>query len=390
MKIHEYQAKNIFREYGIPVPTGELAGTPAEAKRAAERIGGKTVVKAQVHAGGRGKGGGIKIAKTPGEAEQASKEILGKRLVTPQTGADGTSVRMVLVEEVLDIDRELYLGIVIDRAREFEQPVVVASRSGGMEIEEIARKSPEKIFKVGIHPFSGFKNFHGRRIAGALGLEASMISGFSKLLGGLYRIFMEKDASLVEINPLVVTKGGALCALDAKINFDDDALYRHPEIKELQDTHEESPLEVEASQAGINYVKLNGNIGCMVNGAGLAMATMDLIKLAGGEPANFMDVGGGATPERVEKGFKIFMSDKNVKSILVNIFGGILRCDRVATGIVEAAKNIKLTIPMVVRLQGTNSEEGRKILQNSNVKFEVAEEFFEAAQKVVAITKNIL
>jgi succinyl-CoA synthetase beta subunit len=389
MKIHEYQAKNIFREYGIPVPSGELAGTPEEAKRIAEKKGSRVVIKAQVHAGGRGKGGGIKIANTPGEAERAAKEILGKRLVTPQTGVDGTSVRMVLVEEVLDIDRELYLGIVIDRAAEFEQPVVVASKSGGMEIEEIARKSPESIVKVGIHPFSGYKNFHGRRIAAALGLEGSMISGFSKLLGGLYRIFMEKDASLVEINPLVVTKGGALCALDAKINFDDDALYRHPEIKELLDTHEESPLEVEASQAGINYVKLNGNIGCMVNGAGLAMATMDLIKLAGGEPANFMDVGGGATPERVEKGFKIFMSDKNVKSILVNIFGGILRCDRVATGIVEAAKNIKLTIPMVVRLQGTNSEEGRKILQQSNVKFEVAEEFFEAAQKVVAITRNI-
>ncbi|OHD72410.1 MAG: succinate--CoA ligase subunit beta [Spirochaetes bacterium RBG_16_49_21] len=389
MKIHEYQAKYIFKEYGIPVPVGELAKTPEEAKGIAEKQGGRVVVKAQVHAGGRGKGGGIKIAGTPEQALEAAKEIMGKKLVTPQTGSDGISVRTVLVEEVLDIERELYVGIVIDRASEFEQPVFVASKSGGMEIEEIARKSPESIVKVGIHPFSGFKGFHGRRIAAALGLEGKMVSELSRFLDTLYRIFMDKDASLVEINPLVVTKDGKLCALDAKINFDDDALYRHPEIKDLKDINEESPLEVEASRAGINYIKLSGDIGCMVNGAGLAMATMDLIKLAGGEPANFMDVGGGATPERVEKGFKIFTSDKNVKAILVNIFGGILRCDRVATGIVEAAKNIKLTIPMVVRLQGTNSEEGRKILKNSNVKFEVAEGLFEAAQKVVALTRNM-
>jgi succinyl-CoA synthetase beta subunit len=389
MKIHEYQAKNIFKDYGIPIPTGSLAKTPEEAKAIAEKHGKKVVVKAQVHAGGRGKGGGIKIAETPAEAEKAAKEIMSKKLVTPQTGSEGATVRSVLVEEVLDVEKELYIGIAIDRAAEYEEPVFIASQSGGMEIEEVSKKSPEKIIKVGIHPFGGYKSFHGRRIAAALGLEGKAVAELNKFLAGLYRIFMEKDASLVEINPLVITKGGALFALDAKINFDDDALYRHPDIRELKDTGEESPLEVEASQAGINYIRLSGNIGCMVNGAGLAMATMDLIKLAGGEPANFMDVGGGATPERVEKGFKIFTQDKNVKAILVNIFGGILRCDRVANGIIEAAKNIKMTIPMVVRLQGTNSEEGRKILQNSNVKFEVAEELFEAAQKAVALTRSI-
>jgi succinyl-CoA synthetase beta subunit len=389
MKIHEYQAKKILKEYGVPVPYGELAQTPEEVERIAERHGKKVVVKAQVHAGGRGKGGGIKVAATPREAAKAAGEIIGKKLVTPQTGSDGKLVRKVLVEEVLDVGKEFYLGIVVDRAREYEQPVLVTSPSGGMEIEEIARTNPEHITKVGVHPFGGFKNFHGRKIAGALALPEAIVPDLSRLTARLYAVFMEKDASLVEINPLVLTKEGKLFALDAKINFDDDALYRHPDIKELKDILEESPLEAEASESGINYIKLNGTIGCMVNGAGLAMATMDLIKLAGGEPANFMDVGGGATPERVEKAFRIFASDKNVKSILVNIFGGILRCDRVATGIVEAMKNIQLDVPMVVRLQGTNSEEGRKILEESRLKFEVAEELFEAARKVVALTGNI-
>jgi succinyl-CoA synthetase beta subunit len=387
MKIHEYQAKIILKEYGIPVPYGKLAKTPLQARRIAEKHGKKVVIKAQIHAGGRGKGGGIKIANTPRAGEKIAGETIGKKLVTPQTGGEGKLVRMVLVEEVLDIDKEFYLGIVVDRAREFEQPVLVASPGGGMEIEEIARKQPEKITKVGIHPFGGYKGFHGRRIANALGLPESLVSELSKLIGGLYQVFVQKDASLVEVNPLVLTKGGRLYALDAKITFDDDALFRHPEIQELKDRSEESPIEAQASESGINYVKLTGNIGCMVNGAGLAMATMDLIKLAGGEPANFMDIGGGATPERVKKAFEIFALDKNVKAILVNIFGGILRCDRVALGIVENMKNIQLNIPMVVRLQGTNSEEGRKILEGSNIKFEVAEGLFEAAQKAVAVVR---
>jgi succinyl-CoA synthetase beta subunit len=388
MKVHEYQAKAIFKEYGIPVPSGEPAGSPEEARIIAEKLGGRTAVKAQVHAGGRGKGGGIRLADTPEQARAAAKEIMGKKLVTPQTGGDGIQVRKVLVEEVLEIERELYAGIVIDRAAGFEQAVFVVSKSGGMEIEEIARNSPESIVKVGIHPFTGFKGFHGRRIAAALGVEEKMTPELSRLLSGLYRIFMEKDASLVEVNPLVITKGGAICALDAKINFDDDALFRHPDIKELRDFSEESPLEVEASGAGINYIKLSGDIGCMVNGAGLAMATMDLIKLAGGEPANFMDVGGGATSERIEKAFEIFSADTNVSAVLVNIFGGILRCDRVATGIVEAMKRVRLRAPMVVRLQGTNAAEARTILEKSNLKFETAEGLFEAAQKVVAINSK--
>lgn len=385
MKIHEYQAKKIFRDYGIPVPEGDVATAPEEAKRIAGQIGKKVVIKAQIHAGGRGKGGGVKRADSPEEAEKVAGEIIGMNLVTHQTGPEGKKVKTVLVEEALDIEKELYLGIAIDRSRDQEQPVIMASEAGGMEIEEVAAKTPEKIIKVGANPIGSFSGFQGRKIAYGLGLDKPLIAKASKIVENLYRIFLEKDASLVEINPLLLTKDGELLALDAKISFDDDGLYRHPEIKELRDLDEEEPLEVEASNAGVNYIKLDGNVGCMVNGAGLAMATMDLIKLAGGEPANFLDVGGGATAERIEKAFRILISDKNVKGILVNIFGGILRCDRVASGVVEAASNMNLTLPMVVRLQGTNVEEGRRLLEESSVKFEVAEGLFEAAEKIVAL-----
>ena len=385
MKIHEYQAKRIFVEYGIPIPDGDVASTPEEVRDIASSIGKKVVIKAQIHAGGRGKGGGVKTANSPQEAEKVAREIIGMNLITHQTGPEGKRVKRVLVEEALDVEKELYLGIVIDRSRDQEQPVIMASEAGGMEIEEVASKSPEKIIKVGANPVVSFSSFQGRKLAYGLGMDKSIVSKASKIIEMLYRIFMEKDATLIEINPFVLTRGGDLLALDAKINFDDDGLYRHPEIRELRDLDEEEPLEIEASNTGVNYIKLDGNVGCMVNGAGLAMATMDLIKLAGGAPANFLDVGGGATAERIEKAFRILTSDKNVKAILVNIFGGILRCDRVASGVIEAASKMNLNLPMVVRLQGTNVEEGRKLLEGSNLKFEVAEGLFEAAQKVVAL-----
>ncbi len=387
MKIHEYQAKNILKSYGIPIPEGEIAETPDEARRIAKKMKRNVIIKAQIHAGGRGKGGGIRPAGTPEEAKRIAGEVIGMNLVTHQTGPEGRTVRLVLVQEDVNIEEELYLGITLDRSRTEQQPVIMASSAGGMEIEEIAEKRPEAIVKVGIDPLVGISGFQARRIAFGLGLDKSLISKATRIVEGLYKVFIEKDASLVEINPLVLTTGGEILALDAKINFDDDGLYRHPEIKELRDLNEEKPLEVEAFNNNVNYIKLDGNVGCMVNGAGLAMATMDLIKLAGGEPANFMDVGGGATADRVEKAFRIFTSDKNVEAILVNIFGGILRCDRVATGIVEAAQSIELDLPMVVRLQGTNVEEGRKILRESSLKFEVAEGLYEAAEKVVALTK---
>lgn len=385
MKIHEYQAKRIFVEYGIPIPDGDVANTPEEVREITSRIGKKVVIKAQIHAGGRGKGGGVKTANSPQEAEKVAREIIGMNLITHQTGPEGKRVKRVLVEEALDVEKELYLGIVIDRSRDQEQPVIMASEAGGMEIEEVASKSPEKIIKVGANPVVSFSSFQGRKLAYGLGMDKSIVSNASKIIEKLYRIFMEKDATLIEINPFVLTRGGDLLALDAKMNFDDDGLYRHPEIKKLRDLDEEDPLEVEASNTGVNYIKLDGNVGCMVNGAGLAMATMDLIKLAGGAPANFLDVGGGATAERIEKAFRILTSDKNVKAILVNIFGGILRCDRVASGVIEAASKMNLNLPMVVRLQGTNVEEGRKLLEGSNLKFKVAEGLFEAAQKVVAL-----
>jgi len=388
MKIHEYQAKNILREYNVPVPRGEVAASPEEAREIASSLKTRVVVKAQIHAGGRGKGGGVRLAGSPEEAFEAAREIIGMNLVTHQTGPEGKLVRQVLVEEAPNIEKELYLGLVVDRSRERECLVYMASESGGMDIEEVARTTPQKIIKAAVHPAWGFTPFQARKMSYGLGLDRSLIGQFSDIAKNLYRLFVEKDASLVEINPLVITAEGNLVAVDTKINFDDDGLFRHPELKALKDETEEDPLEVEAVNTGVNYIKLDGNVGCMVNGAGLAMTTMDLIKLAGGEPANFLDVGGGASPEQIEKAFRILTSDPKVKVILVNIFGGILRCDRVATGVIEAASKIKKRLPMVVRLQGTNVEEGRKLLQESDLTFEVADELYEAAGKAVELSKR--
>lgn len=388
MKIHEFQAKKILKTFGVPIPRGEVAKTAAKAKRIAEKLGGKVVIKAQIHAGGRGKGGGVKVVETPEEAYQAAKKIIKMNLVTHQTGPEGKKVKQVLVEEGLEIIKELYLGIVVDRAQ--AKPVIMVSEAGGMEIEEIAAKSPEKILKVAVDPATGFMGFHARKLSFGLGLEKDLNKQAFGLIAQLFKIFIEKDATLVEINPLVITKDNRLIALDAKMIFDDDALFRHPDIKSLYDTDELDPLEVEASQYRLNYIKLDGNVGCMVNGAGLAMATMDIIKLAGGgSPANFLDVGGGASAEQVENAFRILLADKNVKVVLVNIFGGILRCDRVATGIVEAAKKVELKLPMIVRLEGTNVEEGRKILRESGLRFEVAVDFRDAADKVASVTRTL-
>jgi succinyl-CoA synthetase beta subunit len=385
MKIHEFQAKEILKAYGVPIPRGEVAKTPEEAKKVAEELGGKVVIKAQIHAGGRGKGGGIKVVEKPEEAYQAAAQIIGMNLVTHQTGPEGKKVKQVLVEEGLEVEKELYLGIVVDRAKAV--PVIMVSEAGGMEIEEIAAKSPEKILKVAVDPATGFMGFHGRKLSFGLGLEKELNKQALGLIAQLYKVFVEKDATLVEINPLVITRDNRLIALDAKINFDDDALFRHPDVKELYDPDELAPLEVEASHYKLNYIKLDGNVGCMVNGAGLAMATMDIIKLAGGSPANFLDVGGGASAEQVENAFRILLADKNVKAVLINIFGGILRCDRVAHGIVEAAKKVELKLPMVVRLEGTNVEEAMKILKDSGLRFEVAVDFRDAADKVSSATK---
>jgi len=388
MKIHEYQGKDILRTYSIPVPEGGVAETPEKAREIAASFKGRAVIKAQIHAGGRGKGGGVRLVASPEEAFVAAEEIIGMDLVTHQTGPEGTRVRMVLVEEAPEIAKELYLGVVVDRSRDRECLVYMASEAGGMEIEEVAKTDPEKIIKVAVQPAVGFSPFQARKLAYGLGLDKQQSSQFAKIAKGLYQLVVDKDASLVEINPLVITGNGDLLAIDTKINFDDDGLFRHPEIKELRDASEEEPLEVEAVNTGVNYIKLDGDVGCMVNGAGLAMTTMDLIKLAGGEPANFLDVGGGASSEQVEKAFRILTSDPKVKVILVNIFGGILRCDRVATGLIEAASNIEKKLPLVVRLQGTNVEEGRKLLQGSDVAFEVAEELYEAASKAVALSKT--
>jgi succinyl-CoA synthetase beta subunit len=385
VKIHEYQAKKILKEFGIPVPRGEVVTTPADAKRVTTELDGMAVVKAQIHAGGRGRGGGIKLAHTPDEAEEIARHMLGMTLVTPQTGPEGRVVKALLVEEGQDIVQEMYLGIVVDRA--LGAPVIMASSAGGMEIEEVAAQSPEKIIKVAVDPATGFMGFHARKIAYGLGLEKEPFKVASQCVANLYKVFVAKDCSLVEINPLIVNFKDELIALDAKMNFDDDALFRHPELKELNDPNEMNPLEIEAKKFGLNYIKLTGNVGCMVNGAGLAMATMDLIKLAGGEPANFLDVGGGASAEQVENAFRILLSDPNVRVVLINIFGGILRCDRVATGIVEAAKRIEMKIPMVVRLEGTNVEEGRKILLQSDLTFEVATGLREASEKVAKLAR---
>ena len=382
MKIHEYQAKAILKNFGVEVPRGHLAETAADAKKFAAELGGTVVVKAQIHAGGRGKGGGIKIAKNVDEAEAFAREMIGMNLVTHQTGPEGKEVRKVLIEEGLNIEREFYLGIVLDRAQ--SQLVFMASTEGGVEIEKVASETPEKIIKEHIDLAAGLQPFQARKLAFGLGLKGEQVKNALKFFSALYKAFMESDCSMAEINPLVVTKDGNVLALDAKINFDDNALYRHKDFAELRDLHEEEPLEVEASKYGLNYIKLDGIVGCMVNGAGLAMATMDMIKIAGSEPANFLDVGGGASAETVENGFKILLSDKNVKAVLINIFGGIVRCDRVAKGVIEAASKIDIKVPVVVRLEGTNAEEAAKLLEESDLSFEVGRSFQEAAEKIVA------
>jgi len=385
VKIHEYQAKEILKKFGVAVPKGKVAFTPEEARKVTEELGGKVVVKAQIHAGGRGKAGGVKLAGSPEEAEKIARELIGKVLVTHQTGPEGKEVRKVLVEETMDIERELYAGVVLDRSR--SQLVFMVSTEGGVEIEKVAAETPEKILKEYIDPAVGLLPFQARKMADGLKLTGDQVKNGVKFLMALYNAYIASDASLAEINPLVVTKDGRVLALDAKINFDDNAMYRHSDYAELRDLNEEDPLEVEASKYNLNYIKLDGNVGCMVNGAGLAMATMDIIKLAGGEPANFLDVGGSASAETVENGFKIILSDKNVKAILINIFGGIVRGDRVARGVVEASKKIGVKVPVVVRLQGTNAEEGGRILKESGLNFTVAENLEDAAEKVVATVK---
>ena len=386
MKIHEYQAKAILRTHGVTVPRGDVAYTAAEAREVAAKLGGRVVVKAQIHAGGRGKGGGVKLADDAAQAESLAKTMLGMRLVTPQTGPEGRVVQRVLVEQALERDRELYLGLVIDRTR--CRQVLMASSSGGMDIEEVAAKTPELILKQEIDPGIGFQQFQARRLAFALGLKGPQVGKAAAIMTGVCKAMAANDASLVEINPLVTTAAGDVLALDAKMTFDDNALYRHPDLKELRDISEEEPLEVEASKFSINYIKLNGNVGCMVNGAGLAMATMDIIKLAGGEPANFLDVGGGATAEQVTNAFRIILSDAHVKAVLINIFGGIMRCDIVAQGVVQAASQIGVKVPVVVRLEGTNKEEGQQILRDSALSFTVADGMKDAAEKVVGLARQ--
>ncbi len=389
MKVHEYQAKELFKQYGIPVPRGKVAETPEEAKKIAEELGGNLfVVKAQVHAGGRGKAGGVKLAKSVDEVYEIAKKMIGMKLVTHQTGPEGKLVRKVLVEEGLNIEKEFYVGMVIDR--QTECPVMMVSSEGGVEIEEVAKKSPEKILKAYIDPALGMMPFYARQLAFGLGFTGDVFKKAVNFMTALYKLFIEKDASLAEINPLVLTKEGDLIALDAKINFDDNALYRHPEIAELRDIHEEDPLEVEASKYDLNYIKLDGNIGCMVNGAGLAMATMDIIKLYGGEPANFLDVGGAANAERVKNAFRILLSDPNVKAVFINIFGGIVRCDRVAEGVTKAAGELEVKVPMVVRLEGTNKEQAMEILKNSGLSFILADSMADGAEKAVKAAKGEL
>jgi len=387
MKIHEYQAKQILAAYGVAVPRGDVIALREEARAVAEKLGGGTVVvKAQIHAGGRGKGGGVKLAKNPAEAESIAGQMLGMTLVTHQTGPEGRLVKRVLIEEGLDVARELYLGLVIDRSS--GKPVFMASTEGGMEIEVVAAERPEKILKEFIDPGVGFQAYQARELAFGLGLDAALVNQAVKFFASLYRAFEASDASLAEVNPFVVTKDGRLLALDAKMNFDDNALFRHPEIRELRDKDEEDPLEVKASEFSLNYIRLDGNVGCMVNGAGLAMATMDIIQYAGGRPANFLDVGGGASEEQVKHGFEIILSDKNVRAVLINIFGGIMRCDIVAKGVVAAAKSLGIKIPVVVRLEGTNVELGQKILQESGLNFTVAANMKDAAEKVVALASQ--
>jgi succinyl-CoA synthetase beta subunit len=384
MKIHEYQGKAILARYGVPVPRGEVAFTKQEAEAIARRLGTPVVVvKAQIHAGGRGKGGGVKLAKSPEEAAALAEKMLGMKLVTPQTGAEGRIVRRLLIEEGLDIKRELYLGILVDRA--VGLPVFMASAAGGMEIEEVAKQNPAAILKEHVNPAVGLQSYQARKLAFGLGLAPEAATAAVPFMQALYRAFVEADASLLEINPCVVTGDGRLVALDAKINFDDNALYRHKGFRELRDLDEEDPLEVEASKYGLNYIKLDGNVGCMVNGAGLAMSTMDIIKLAGGAPANFLDVGGGASAEQVKNAFKILLSDPHVKGVFINIFGGILRCDVLATGVVTAARELHIQVPIVVRMEGTNVAEGQRILKESGFNFTIAQGMKDGAEKIVRL-----
>lgn len=385
MKIHEFQAKQVLRDYGVAVPEGRVATSADEAEAIATELGGKVVVKAQIHAGGRGKGGGVKVAASAAEARQAADDILGMQLVTHQTGPTGQKVKLVLVETASDIARELYLGITLDRARGCD--VIMASQEGGVEIEEVAASNPDAILREHVHPGLGLRPFQATRLAFGLGLEGKAVREGAKMLMSLYKAYQGADCSIAEINPLVVTGDGQVLALDAKINFDDNADYRHKDHAELRDLDEEDALEVEASKFGLNYIKLDGNIGCMVNGAGLAMATMDIIKLAGGEPANFLDVGGGASAETVENGFRILLSDPNVKAILINIFGGIVRCDRVAEGVIQARQNIDVTVPIVVRLAGTNADIAAEMLQKSDMDFTVGDGLQDAAQKAVEVLR---
>ncbi len=384
MKIHEYQGKELLKKFGVAVPRGLVARTPAEAYNAAKELGTEiVVVKAQIHAGGRGKGGGVKLAKSADEAREIARQMLGMKLVTHQTGPEGREVRVLLVEEGLPIDKEFYLGIVLDRAS--GRPVFMASAAGGMDIEQVAANTPEKIMKETVNPAVGFRSFQARKLAFGLGIPGALTGQAVKFMQSLYTAYEQLDTSLLEINPFLLTKDERLIALDAKINFDDNALFRHKEFLELRDLNEEEPLELEASKFDLNYIKLDGNIGCMVNGAGLAMATMDIIKLAGGEPANFLDVGGGASQERVEAAFRILLADENVHAVLINIFGGIVRCDMVARGVVEAAKKLGIKVPVVVRLEGTNVEEGQRVIRESQLNFVVARGMKDAAEKVVAL-----
>jgi succinyl-CoA synthetase beta subunit len=384
VKIHEYQAKSVLARFGVPVPRGEVIFNASEAAAVAERLGsGVVVVKAQIHAGGRGKGGGVKLAKSSHEAERLARQMIGMTLVTHQTGPEGRKVGRVLIEEGLQIERELYLSMLLDRAA--ARPVIIASGAGGMDIEEVAAKEPEKILREHIDPATGVIPFQARKLAFALGLEAGPAGKMVKLLEAIYKAYIETDASLIEINPLILTKSGDLIALDAKVTFDDNALYRHPDIREFRDLSEEDPLEVEASKYSLNYIRLDGNIGCMVNGAGLAMATMDIIKLAGGEPANFLDVGGGANAEQIKNAFRILMMDKNVKAVFINIFGGILRCDVLAAGVIAAVKELGVPVPIVIRMEGTNVEEGKRMLKESGLNFTTADSMDEGANAVVAL-----
>ncbi|AEI14364.1 Succinyl-CoA ligase (ADP-forming) subunit beta [Flexistipes sinusarabici DSM 4947] len=390
MDIHEHQAKEIFRKYGVPTPNGYVVYKPDNAVKVAQQLGGDLdvwVVKAQIHAGGRGKAGGVKLAKSTEEVGLLAKEMLGSTLVTHQTGANGKKVNRIYIEEGVNIEKEFYLGMVLDRSK--EMPVMMASSEGGIDIEEVADKSPEKIVKVAINPTIGFRGFYGRKLAFGLGLPREQVNKLIKFAESIYNVYMDYDASLIEINPLVLTKDKTFIALDAKMSFDDNSLYRQPEILTMRDLTEEEPVEVEANKHGLSYVKLDGNVGCMVNGAGLAMSTMDIIKHEGGTPANFLDVGGGANAETVAKGFEIILSDPNVKSIFVNIFGGIVRCDRVAQGILEAAKITNVNVPVVVRLDGTNAEEAQEILANSGIKNIIAaDSIADGARKAISAVRG--